>query len=304
MRILVLGAGGIGGYFGGRLAQAGVDVTFLVRPRRAAQLAEAGLVVKGPVVEFAIPVATVTRDTVRAGYDAILLSCKAYDLEDAIESVRPAAAGALIIPLLNGMKHLDRLDRAFGQAAIAGGVAQISITLDPDGTIRHLAPMQGFIFGARDPAQQAICAALAPVLAQGGFNPKNSPAILQDMWEKFVFLCTLAATTCLMRGPVGTIARTDHGASVALDMLGECIAAATAAGFPPREAHAAFCRNMVTDRDSPAAASMLRDLQRGGQIEAEHIVGDMLVRALAAGQHAPMLRAAYSHLQVYQAGLA
>ncbi|HEY2133936.1 MAG TPA: ketopantoate reductase C-terminal domain-containing protein [Acetobacteraceae bacterium] len=124
------------------------------------------------------------------------------------------------------------------------------------------------------------------------------------MWEKFVFLCTLAATTCLMRGPVGAIARTDHGASVALDMLGECIATATADGFPPREAHAAYCRNTVTDRDSPVVASMLRDLQRGGQIEAEPIVGDMLARALAAGQNAPMLRAAYSHLQVYQASLA
>ncbi|HEY2133935.1 MAG TPA: 2-dehydropantoate 2-reductase N-terminal domain-containing protein, partial [Acetobacteraceae bacterium] len=115
----------------------------------------AGLVVKGPLVEFTIPVATVTRDTVRAGYDAILLSCKAYDLEDAIESIRPAAPGALIVPLLNGIKHLDRLDREFGQAAIAGGLAQISITLDPDGTIRHLAPMQGFIFGARDPSRRS-----------------------------------------------------------------------------------------------------------------------------------------------------
>jgi 2-dehydropantoate 2-reductase len=304
MRILVLGAGGIGGYYGGRLAQAGVDVTFLVRPRRAEQLARDGLVVKGPVVEFAIPVTTITRETVGPGYDAILLSCKAYDLNDAIEAIRPAAPGALILPLLNGIRHLERLDSQFGKASVTGGVAQISVTLEPDGTIRHLAPMQGFIFGARDPAQEVACTALAAVLDKGGFAPKLSPAITQDMWEKFVFLCTLAATTCLMRGTVGAIARTDHGTSVALDMLAECTAVATAAGYPPREGHAAFSRKMVTDRDSGTAASMLRDLQRGGKVEAEHIIGDMLTRALAAGSPAPMLRAAYTHLQVYQASLA
>jgi 2-dehydropantoate 2-reductase len=304
MRILVLGAGGIGGYYGGRLAQAGVDVTFLVRPRRAEQLARDGLVVKGPVVEFAIPVATVTRETVAPGYDAILLSCKAYDLDDAIEAIRPAAPSALILPLLNGIRHLERLDSEFGPASVTGGVAQISVTLEPDGTIRHLAPMQGFIFGPRDPTQEAACTALAAVLDKGGFAPKLSPAIMQDMWEKFVFLCTLAATTCLMRGTVGAIARTDHGTSVALDMLAECTSVATAAGYPPREGHAAFSRKMVTDRDSGTAASMLRDLQRGGKVEAEHIIGDMLTRALAAGSPAPMLRAAYTHLQVYQASLA
>jgi 2-dehydropantoate 2-reductase len=114
MRILVLGAGGIGGYFGGRLAAAGVDVTFLVRPRRAEQLARDGLVIKSPLGDLAIPVTTVTKETATPGYDAILLSCKAYDLADSIASIRAAAPGALIVPLLNGLLHLDALDAAFG----------------------------------------------------------------------------------------------------------------------------------------------------------------------------------------------
>ncbi len=304
MRILVLGAGGIGGYYGGRLAQAGVDVTFLVRPRRAEQIARNGLVVQGPVVSFAIPVKTVTKEDVGPGYDVILLSCKAYDFDDAVAAIAPAAAGALILPQLNGIRHLDRLDTLFGRDHVTGGVAQIAVTMEPDGTIRHLNPMQGFIFGPRAVAQEAACAALAPVLEQGGFSPRLSATIMQDMWEKYVFLCTLASTTCLMRGPIGPIARSDHGASVALDMLAECTAAATEAGYPPRPAHAAYCQGAFTDRESTMAASMLRDLQRGGRVEAEHIVGDMLARAQAAGQSAPMLRAAYSHLQVYQAGLA
>ncbi|MDE2200285.1 MAG: hypothetical protein KGJ41_14805, partial [Rhodospirillales bacterium] len=182
MRILILGAGGIGGYFGGRLAHAGVDVTFLVRPRRAEQLAAHGLVIKSPLGDLALPVNTVTRDTVGPGYDAIIVSCKAYDLEDAIAAIRPAAPGALILPQLNGIRHLDRLDAEFGPEAVLGGVALIGITLDADGTVRHLNKAQGFVFGERHPSQVARCEALQETLKRGGFAPRHSHEIMQDMW--------------------------------------------------------------------------------------------------------------------------
>jgi 2-dehydropantoate 2-reductase len=300
MRILMLGAGGIGGYYGGRLAASGADVTFLVRPRRAEQLARDGLVIKSPKGDLQLPVKTVTRDTVAPGYDAIVVSCKAYDLDDAIASIRPAAAGAKIIPQLNGINHLDRLDAEFGAENVLGGVAMIGITLDPDGTVRHLNRADGFVFGEREPGQAAFCAALAPIIARGGFDDRHSHEIMQDMWEKFVFLSCTAALTTLMRGPIGKIASTAHGQSVALEMLAECAAAATAAGFAPRPERAAFSTKAMTDITSVNAASMLRDLQRGGDVEVDHIVGDILARALAAGHPAPMLRAAHTHLKVYQ----
>ncbi len=301
LRILVLGAGGIGGYFGGRLAAAGVDVTFLVRPRRAGQLARDGLVVKSPLGDLALPVKTVTREDAKPGYDAILLSCKAYDLDDAIESIRPAAAGALIVPLLNGMLHLDRLDAAFGAEAVTGGVAAIGVTLDPDGTVRHLTPGVGFILGERQPSQQARCAALAAELAKGGFAPKHSAAIIQDMWQKFVFLCSIAAMCCLMRGGVAKIARTEDGAGLMLEMLEDCAAVAAAAGYKPSDGFMASTRKALTDPNSPNAPSMLRDLVAGNQVEAEHIVGDMLARSKQIGRNSVLLRAAYAHLQLYQA---
>ena len=122
---------------GGRLTAAGVDTTFLVRDRRAGVLAQNGLVIKSDLGDLTTPVRTITSATAAPGYDAILLSCKAYDLDDAIESIRPAAPGALIIPLLNGMRQLDALDAAFGATNVAGGVAAIFVTLDDDGTIRH-----------------------------------------------------------------------------------------------------------------------------------------------------------------------
>lgn len=304
MRFLILGAGAIGGYYGGRLAAAGVDTTFLVRPRRARQIAANGLVIKSPKGDLALPVRTVSRETAGNGYDAVVLSCKAYDLDDAMASIRPAADGAKIIPLLNGLQHLDRLEREFGADAVLGGTAVIGVTLEDDGTITHLNRADGFTFGERHASQAEFCARLAPAIAMGGFESRHSQAIMQDMWEKFVFLTTNAALCCLMRGSVGAINSTEFGTSVIEDALAECTSVAVSAGFPPREAFSGFAAKTLKDPASPGTASMLRDLRRGGQVEADHIVRDMLRRALANGEKAPMLRAALTHLQVYQAELA
>ncbi len=303
MRILILGAGGIGGYYGGKLAAAGVDVTFLVRPRRAGQLAQDGLVIRSPKGDLRMAVTTVLRETVGAGYDAILLSCKAYDLEDAIESIRPAGRGALIVPLLNGIKHLDRLDAAFGADHVAGGVALIGTTLEPDGTIVHLDRGDGLSYGPRTPAQEAACAALKPAITGSGFAGRLSHEIMQEMWEKFCFITSNAGMCCLMRGDIGTIARTQEGAGLMREMIAECVATATAAGFPPRAPFHERIDTQLTNPKSAMTASMLRDLRRGNQVEAQHVAGDMLARAKAAGLAVPILRAVYAHLQVYQAGL-
>ena len=300
MRLLVLGAGGIGGYFGARLAAGGADVTFLVRPRRAAQLAAGGLVVRSALGDVTTPVRTVGREAPGGPYGAILLSCKAYDLDDAIAAIRPAAAGALIVPFLNGMAHLDRLDAAFGRDHVAGGVAVIGVTMEPDGTIRHLNRAQTLVHGARSEAQRGAVAALQEALAPGGFETRVSDNIMLDMWEKWVFLCSIAAMTCLMRSPVGPIVTSPYGEELMLAMHAECTAVATAAGYAPREAHRAFTQKQLTDKGSAMAASMMRDLDQGLEVEADHIVGDMLARARRAGQAAPLLTAAYTHLDVYR----
>lgn len=303
MRVLILGAGAIGGYYGGRLAAAGVDATFLVRPRRAEQLARDGLVIKSPKADVRMPVKTVSREDARPGYDAILLSCKAYDLDDAIDSVRPAAAGALVIPLLNGIRHLDTLDAAFGQDHVAGGVALIGTTMEPDGSIVHLDRGDGLSYGERTPAQAGICAALAPIMTGSGFAGRHSTEIVQEMWEKFAFITSTAGICCLMRGDIGTIARTQEGVGLTRELIAECIAAISAAGFPPRAPSRERLDTQLTNPESTMTASMLRDLRRGNQVEAQHVVGDMLARAQRAGLAAPLLRAVYTSLQVYQAGL-
>ncbi len=304
MRILVLGAGGIGGYFGGRLAEAGADVTFLVRPGRAAQLARDGLVVKSPLGDIQRAVRFVAAEGLAddGRHDVLLLTCKAYDLEAAIATVAPAvAAGAVILPLLNGMRHLDRLDLAFGPAAVLGGLCQIAATLTPTGEVQHLNRLSVLIFGPRAPGQDRIAADFAASAQGAKFDLQLSDDVLQDMWEKFVMLATMAGMTCLMRGSVGDIMQADDGEALMLEMLEECDLVAHAAGHRCREDFLARARALLTERGSTFAASMLRDVERGGPTEAAHVVGDMLARAREARLPSQMLRVAWCHLQTHEA---
>jgi len=304
MRILVLGAGGIGGYFGGRLAEAGADVTFLVRPGRAAQLARDGLVVKSPLgdIQRAVRFATAEGLADDGRHDVLLLTCKAYDLEAAIATVAPAvAAGAVIVPLLNGMRHLDRLDLAFGRVAVLGGLCQIAATLTPTGEVQHLNRLGVLILGPRAPGQDRIATEFAAAGATAKFDLRLSDDILQDMWEKYVMLATMAGMTCLMRGSVGDIMQADDGEALTLEMLEECDLVAHAAGHRCREEFLSRARALLTERGSSFAASMLRDVERGGPTEAPHVVGDMLARAREAGLPSRMLGVAWCHLQTHEA---
>lgn len=305
MRILILGAGAIGGYLGGQLLASGADVTFLVRPRRAAQLGEHGLLITGPLGELHVTeVPTVTADTIGPGYDLVVLSCKAYDLASAIEVVRPAMAGgrAHLLPLLNGMRHIDDLDAAFGAASVLGGTAHISVTLAADGTVQLLNRLQRFTYGPRSDAQRAFCERIKPVLTASSADVRLGADIMTDMWEKWVLLATLAGMTCLMRCSIGTIVGTDAGRALILQSIDECTGVATASGHAPRPPALAATRALLTEPGSKLTSSMLRDLEQGGRTEAEHIVGDLVRRGAALGVETPLLAIAHCHLQAYEAG--
>ena len=305
MRILVLGAGATGGYFGGRMAAASADVSFLVRERRAEQLLRDGLVIESPLGDWRGPVETVTAAAPCSEYDAVILSCKAYDLSAAIDAIRPAVGPrTVILPLLNGLNHLAELDATFGSEHVLGGLCAISVTMSDAGHVRHLNRLQMFAYGPRSDSQRELCAKLLPELQRGGFGPQLSSAIMQDMWEKFVMLTTLAGMTCLMRASIGEIMATKDGHELTLGMLGECCVVASANGHSPRPRNLDITQATLTERGSAVSASMRRDLESGGRIEADHIVGDMLHRAEALGQPAPLLRTAYCHLQCYQNRLA
>ena len=301
MRILVVGAGAIGGYFGGRLLQAGRDVTFLVRPRRAAQLAKTGLVIRSRFGDADLPSPpTVTVGALRAPFDLVLLSCKAYDLPDAAESLAPAVAdNTAILPLLNGMKQIDFLTARFGERAVLGGLAVISTTLDAQGRIVHLDDSHMMAFGERDGARSARIEAVAAALSGAAFDAQLSDNILQQMWDKWVFIAATAGVTCLMRAAIGDIVAAG-ATGLTTTLLDECCAVAAAQGFAPSAANVARMRGMLTAPGSTFTASMLRDIEGGAPIEADHIVGDLTRRAGTQHDHS-LLRIAEAHLRAYEA---
>jgi len=306
MRILVVGAGAIGGYFGGRLLAAGRDVTFLVRPRRAEQLANTGLVIKsakGDVARPAPPI--ILGDQLREPFDLVLLSCKAYDLEGAIASFAPAVGtGTMILPLLNGMQHLDALDAHFGNARVLGGQCLIAATLDQSGAIVHLNADHQLTFGERGGTISNHVRAIAREMEGALFEHRASDQILLAMWEKWIFLAALAGGTCLMRASIGDIVRAPGGKKIMLDLLDECRQTAAANNYPPRDAFIERSRAALTAVGSPLTASMLRDIERHAPTEADHILGDLLRRRdeiEAEPTGAPLLRLAYAHLKAYEA---
>jgi len=301
LRILVIGAGALGGYFGARLLSAGRDVTFLVRPGRAEALGKNGLVVRSQAGDLHLPSPpTVISERLKGHYDLILLSCKAYDLDSAIQSFAPAVGdNTVIIPFLNGLRHIDVLNARFGEEKVFGGQCAISATMSANGEILHLVDLHTLGFGEQNGARSKRRDEIIAALSGANFIAEPSDNILQDMWEKWVFIATAAGSTCLMRASIGDIVAA--GASdLVLNCLDECSRIAAGAGFEPRPAYMERTRSIFTTPGSPLMASMLRDIEKGSRTEGDHVLGDLLGRS--AGADAPvLLSAAYAHVKSYEA---
>ena len=302
MKLLVLGAGGIGGYFGGRLAEAkAADVTFLVRPKRREQIARDGLVIESPHGNARFPVKTVVAGELKPGYDLVLFTCKAYDLDSAMDAIAPAMDGkAAVVPQLNGMAHLETLDKRFGKPQVMGGVAQINATLRKDGTVAHMDSLARIVFGERDGQVSARAQALADAFAKTSVRCELSRDIEQEMWEKVVFLSALAAATCLFRANVGEIMAAPGGREAMERAIDANIAIARAEGHPPRPKSIEFAKARLMDPNGNWSASMMRDMEAGNPVEADHIVGWMLERARRHGIDDTVLSMAFTHLKAYE----
>jgi 2-dehydropantoate 2-reductase len=301
MRILVVGAGAVGGYFGGRLLQAGRDVTFLVRPRRAVELGKHGLTIRSRLGDFhrsSPPI--VLQEGLAEPFDLVLLSCKAYDLDGAMASFAKAVGPeTAILPLLNGMRHIDRLAERFGAERVLGGQCAISTTLGADGAVVHLNDWHALSFGELDGSRSRRIETIASALLNAGFDARLSDEIRQEMWEKWVFIATAAGITCLMRASVGEYVAAG-AADLALGLLSECASIAAAQGFPLREPALDRGRTALTAAGSALKASMLRDIEGSKPVEGDQILGDLLRRA-AKPDDRSLLRTAALHVKAYEA---
>jgi 2-dehydropantoate 2-reductase len=301
MRTLFVGAGATGGYFGGRMAEAGKDVSFLVRPRRAATLAERGLRIKSPAGESLIKPRLLTADTLDGPYDVVVLAVKSYTLQDALRDAAPAIGpDTVVVPLLNGMRHLTTLTEAFGPDRAYGGVCMIHAALDDDGGVVQINGIHRLLFGRADGEDDDRVDAVTEALSGAGFSTVASPDIIHDMWEKWVFLASIGAATTLFRASIGEINATPGGAQLTSAIAAESTAIAVAAGHPPRASARAFLRaGMVTTERT--TSSMYRDMAAGAPVEADTILGDFVAEAQRLGVPAPLLSAAYANLAIYAA---
>jgi 2-dehydropantoate 2-reductase len=303
VKILILGAGAVGGYFGARLHQSGADVTFLLREPRASKIRKEGLVIKSPKGDAVLPVKVVTKGGEGGPYDVVILACKAYDLESAMEAIAPAVGPATtIVPMLNGHAQFGVLDKKFGADKVAGGLARIGGMLGPNGEVMHSSPFAAVSFGERSgkPAREHL-KELDAVCKKAGIDGGLNGNINQDLWDKWIMLTSLAAMCCTLRGTSGDILAADEGKDLMLETVEECRKVAAAEGFDPGDKGIANLKNFLTQPGSVFAASMLGDLEKGGAIEGRHVIGDMLGRARKHGIAAPHLRTALAVVQAYEA---
>ena len=300
--MLVVGAGSTGGFFGTRLVQAGRDVTFLVRPERAARLRERGLRVKSPLGDAVVQPKLVTAGEIDGKYEAVLLTVKSFALEAALEDFAPAVGeGTIILPVLNGMRHMDRLTARFGRNAVGGCAAKVATTLDGEGDIVQLAPVQDIAYGEMDGSRSSRIMAVDEFMRGASFEARLSANIALEMWEKWALLATLGGVTCLMRGNLGEIEAAPGGAEFLMRFFEEVATVIGTVGMPLDAAFLAQTRAMLAAaKGSSQTSSMYRDLMARHPIEADQIVGDLLARARGASLSTPLLAAAYTHLRVYQ----
>ena len=304
MRILVVGAGSTGGFFGARLAQAGRDVTFLVRPAREQLLREHGLQVRSPHGDFSLSPRLVTADSLDGPYDLVLLTVKAYALEAALNDLAPAIGpDSMILPVLNGMHHVDAVTRRFGAGVLLGGVCKIASTLDAQGRIVQYGALNELAYGEMDGSRSERIQRVDECLRGAGFDARFSASIHREMWEKWILLASLGGITCLMRGSIGEVVAAPQGTAFALRLIDEVVAVVRTVGEPPSDTFLTEAQRLLTLRGSPQTSSMYRDLIGGHPVEAEQIIGDLLRRGQQSGLDTPLLQAAYVHLSVYQQGL-
>jgi 2-dehydropantoate 2-reductase len=301
MRILIVGAGAVGGYFGGRLAQAGRDVTFLVRQSRTKQLTQDGLRIISPHGDAVLTPQLVTAEKIDTPCDLVFLSVKAYALESAMNDFAAAVGPeTMILPVLNGMRHIDLLTKRFGERAVIGGVCLVVAEIDDVGRIVQLANIQQLTYGERNGETTSRLQSLDATLQGAGFDARLSTDITQAMWEKWVQLASLGAITCLMRGTIGEIVAVPGGADLSLKVLDESAAVGAACGHRPSETFLSRNTAAMTAPGSPLTSSMYRDLRKGAPVEVDHILGDFIERGAAHGVPTPLLKAAFANLRIYQ----
>jgi 2-dehydropantoate 2-reductase len=306
MRILVMGAGGVGGYFGAQFARAGFDVAFVARGAHLAAMRERGLAVESEVGPARLSPVAADEDPARLGpADVVMFCTKLWDVEDGARRIAPAlASDGLVIPFQNGVESHVLLARVLGADRVAGGVAQISATIKAPGVIEQIGPYARLRVGAFATAQQARVQAFADAGTRAGFDIEVVADIERALWEKFVFLAAVSGLTCLARQPIGVVRGDAELRATLVAAIEEAVAVARARGITLADDVVAATLKLIDWLPAGMRASMLHDLVRGNRLEAPWLAGAVARLARESGLAAPVNATIYAALRPYVGGAA
>ncbi|AQQ51989.1 ketopantoate reductase family protein [Planococcus lenghuensis] len=301
MKILVVGAGAVGGYFGGRLLEKGEDVTFLVRESRKRKLEENGFNIRSVHGDFNANPKLLVSGEREEKFDVAILSVKAYQLVRAIEDLRPhLAEDGIVLPLLNGISHIDELARTFGKERVIGGLCLIESTLDNDGTILQKSPMHQIVYGELSGEKTERIKRLEASFSGTKASFELSDHIEREMWHKYLFITAMSGITSLFEAPIGPIRDLDSGQRAIKALLNEITAIMQAVDAPIREDIADVLFERINGLGHAMKSSMQRDVEKGAPTEADHLQGYLLKQAHAQGIEAPLLETIHTKLTLYQ----
>ncbi|WP_079505578.1 ketopantoate reductase family protein [Mesobacillus jeotgali] len=305
MKILIVGAGAIGGYFGGRLLEKGEDVTFLVREKRQKQLKENGLVVSSIHGDLHFPnPPTVVSGLDAQPYDVILVSTKSYHLDGAIESIRPFVGDrTMILPLLNGVSHLNTLTEAFGIEKVIGGLCFIETTLDGSGKIIQTSPIHDLVFGERNGERSERIVQLQAAFDGTKANFRLSEKIEQEMWQKYLFITSLSGITSLFRSPIGPIREQEHGWVTLKSLVHEAASIMERMEAPLADGAIEATLGKLKEIGYNMKSSLQRDMEKSLPTEGDHLFGYLLKIASECGIETQTLPAIFGNVKIYEAGI-
>lgn len=303
MKIAIMGSGGLGGYFGARLAQGGADVRFIARGKHLEAMRSSGLRIEGPEPVH-VPRVQVTDNPAEIGVaDVVMLCVKLWDTETAIEQIRPMVGpDTAIVSFQNGVLKDQYLRAAFDQRQLMGGVGYVATTIEAPGVIRQTGPMQRLLFGEFDGSRSARGEALLAACLAGGINAEFSPDIVREIWQKFVFLGGLSGTTTTIRKPIGPIRSNPQTRAFLHDVMHEVVLVGRAHGVALPEDYAQVRLQLADDVSPDMTSSMHHDLQRGNRLEVRWLAGGVVELGRARGVPTPLNRAIADILALHAEG--
>ncbi|ADU29673.1 ketopantoate reductase family protein [Evansella cellulosilytica] len=301
MKILIVGAGAVGGYFGGRLIEKGEDVTFLVREQRKQQLQEHGLVINSVHGDVKLHPKMIVGNENDEPFDIVIIATKAYHLEDGLRTVEPFVREyTTIIPLLNGIEHMELLHTYFSPEQVLGGLCFIEATLNKEGAIIQKSNIHSLIFGEWSGKVTDRAKEIENAFSNTKASFQLSENIQQEMWHKYLFISTFSGITALMRSPIGPIRDTMEGRTYIQQLFEEIRITMVEHGAPIATSIVETYMRLIDQQHADMKSSMLRDIEKGAQIEADHLQGYLLLLAERVGVETPLLRLIYQHLKVYE----